>query len=43
LALALAVLLLLPIVHAFAGDLGVLVVGTGGLGFLLGRWSVTFP
>jgi hypothetical protein len=37
--LALAVLLLLPVVHALFGDLGVLILGSLGLGFLLGRWT----
>lgn len=37
--LALATLLLLPIVHALFGDAGVLLFGGFGLGFLLGRWT----
>jgi hypothetical protein len=37
--LALAVLVLLPVVHALFGDLGVLILGSLGLGFLLGRWT----
>ncbi|MBX6376464.1 MAG: hypothetical protein IRZ13_19840 [Acetobacteraceae bacterium] len=37
--LALATLLLLPIVHALFGDIGVLLFGGLGLGFLLGRWT----
>jgi hypothetical protein len=37
--LALATLLLLPLVHALFGDAGVLLCGGLGLGFLLGRWT----
>jgi hypothetical protein len=37
--LALAVLLLVPVVHALSGDVGVLLFGGIGLGFLLGRWT----
>jgi hypothetical protein len=37
--LALSVLVLLPVVHALFGDLGVLILGSLGLGFLLGRWT----
>ncbi len=35
--LALAFLLLLPIVHGFGGEVGVIVVGSFALGFLFGR------
>ena len=37
--LALAVVVLVPVMHALFGDLGVLIVGSLGLGFLLGRWT----
>ncbi|GGG17519.1 hypothetical protein GCM10010964_02160 [Caldovatus sediminis] len=37
--LALAALLMLPVVHALFGDAGVLLFGGLGLGFLLGRWT----
>lgn len=33
------VILLSPVVHAFWGDLGVIVLGIFVLGFLLGRWT----
>lgn len=37
--LGVGVVVLTPIVHAFWGDAGVLVLLIFGLGFLLGRWT----
>ncbi len=37
--LGIGVVVLSPVVHAFWGDAGVLMLGIFGLGFLLGRWT----
>ena len=37
--LGIGAVVLSPVVHAFWGDAGVIMLGVFGLGFLLGRWT----